>query len=362
MKVLFSPVQLGRVQLQNRIVMAPMTRARANEDGTPGKLAARYYGERASVGLVITEGTQPSDDGQGYPATPGIYTDAHVAGWREVTDAIHAHGARVFFQLMHAGRMSHPDNTPHHRQGVAPSAVAPGEQIFTLGGMKDIPVPRALSTDEIPGTIHEFRYAARRAIDAGGDGVEIHGVAYLIHQFLALSSNKRADRYGGSMESRARFAIEVAQAVVDEIGADRTGILISPGFGGMGLSHGDEGPDLYRYLVAELDKLGLAYLHVVQYGDDSLLHDVRGLWHQALILNRPERPREKFGEDIASGLADLESYGQMTLANPGFIERLKADVPLNSADRSTYFGNRPEGYAKGYTDYPVFGNRSAQRL
>lgn len=210
--------------------MAPMTRARANADGTPGKLAAEYYAQRASVGLVITEGTQPSDDGQGYPATPGIYTDAHVAGWRGVTAAIHERGARVFFQLMHAGRMSHPDNTPHHRQGVAPSAIAPGEQIFTLGGMKDIPVPRALSTREIPTTIGEYRHAARRAVEARADGVEIHGVAYLIHQFLALSANTRTDLYGGSLENRARFAIEVARAIVDEIGADRTGIRLSPGF------------------------------------------------------------------------------------------------------------------------------------
>jgi 2,4-dienoyl-CoA reductase-like NADH-dependent reductase (Old Yellow Enzyme family) len=352
MKELFTPLQLGRVFLQNRVVMAPMTRARANVDGTPGHLAAQYYGQRASVGLIITEGTQPSDDGQGYPATPGIYTDAHVAGWRKVTDAIHAQGARVFFQLMHAGRMSHPDNTLHGRQGVAPSAIAPGEQIFTLAGMKDIPVPRALATEEIPGTINEYRHAARRAIEAGADGVEIHGVAYLIHQFLALSANQRSDQYGGSLVNRARFAIEVAQAVVDEVGADRTGIRISPGFGGMGLSHGEEGPDLYRYLVGELNKLSLVYLHIVHYGDEPLLHDLRRLWHQALILNRPERPREDFGTDVASGLAELESYGQMTLANPDFIARLKTGAPLNVADRATYFGVSPDGYATGYTDYP----------
>jgi len=351
MNQLFAPTMLGGALLQNRIVMAPMTRARANIDGSPGPLAGQYYAQRASVGLIITEGTQPSDDGQGYPATPGIYTDAHVTGWREVTAAVHAHGARIFFQLMHAGRMSHPLNTPHHRQGVAPSAVAPGERIFTLSGMKDIPVPRALGLDEIPQVINEYRYAARRAVDAGGDGVEIHGIAYLIHQFLAISSNQRTDRYGGTLENRARFAIEVAQAVVEEIGADRTGIRLSPGFGGMGLNHGGEGPDLYRYLVGELDKLGLAYLHIVHYGGDALLHDLRKLWHQALILNRPDRPREDVGKDIASGLADLESYGQMTLANPDLIHRLKSDLPLNAADPSTYFGSSPQGYANGYTDY-----------
>jgi N-ethylmaleimide reductase len=184
-----SIVTLGRLQLRNRFVMAPMTRARANADGTPGRLAAEYYAQRAVVGLIITEGTQPSDDGQGYPMTPGIYTDAHVKEWRHVNEAIHARGGRVFYQLMHAGRMSHPDNTPHRRQGVAPSAIAPGEQIYTLDGMMDVPVPRALSTEEVRDTVRDHAYAARRAIESGADGVEIHGIAYLIHQFLAVSAN-----------------------------------------------------------------------------------------------------------------------------------------------------------------------------
>jgi len=353
---IFSPYTLGRVTLANRVVMAPMTRARANVDGTPGELAEEYYAQRAGVGLIVTEGTQPSDDGQGYPATPGIYTPAHIAGWRAITDRIHARGGHVFFQLMHAGRMSHPLNTPHGRQGVAPSAIAPGEQIFTLSGMKDIPVPRSLSIAEIQTTIADYRHAARSAIDAGADGVEIHGIAYLIHQFLAISANQRTDRYGGSLENRARFAIEVAEAIVDEIGADRTGIRLSPGFGGMGLSHGDEGPALYRYLVGELDRLGLAYVHIVHYGDDGILHDLRALWHQALILNRPERPRDDIGTDVASGLAELESYGQMTLANPDLIERLKANAPLTPADPASYFGTSPEGYRVGYTDYARYAS------
>lgn len=352
---IFSPVKLGAAELPNRAVMAPMTRARANVDGTPGALAAEYYAQRASVGLIVTEGTQPSDEGQGYPVTPGIYTDAHVAGWREITDAVHARGGHIFFQLMHAGRMSHPDNTPHHRQPVAPSAIAPGEQLFTLGGLKDIPVPRALSTDEVRATVGDYRHAARRAIDAGADGVEIHGIAYLVHQFLAISSNARTDRYGGSLQNRARFAIEVAEAIVAEIGADRTGIRLSPGFSGMNLVHGPERDELYRYLVGELDRLDLAYLHVVHYGDEAILHDFRRLWHQAFILNRPERNREDIGSDIASGLADMESYGQMTLANPDFVERLKTGAPLAPADPATYFGSSPEGYEKGYTDYPAMG-------
>ncbi|MBD9388592.1 alkene reductase [Agrobacterium sp. AGB01] len=359
---IYSPFTLGRVELKNRFVMAPMTRARANPDGTPGALAAEYYGQRAGVGLTITEGTQPSEDGQGYPMTPGIYTEAHVEVWRGVNDAIHSHGGYVFYQLMHAGRMSHPDNTPHHRQGVAPSAIAPGEQIYTLDGMKDIPVPRALTTEEVQATVRDYAFAAKQAIASGADGVEIHGIAYLIHQFLAISANQRTDQYGGSLENRARFAVEVAQAVVESIGSDRTGIRLSPGFGGFGLNHGDEGPDLFRYLIRELNKLGLAYLHIVHYGDDDILHDFRGIWKQAFILNRPDRPREDIGKDIASGLADLESYGAMVLANPDFVERIASQAPLNTADHSVYFGVGANGLASGYTDFPALVDNSEQTV
>ena len=350
MSKLFEPVRVGRLTLQNRLVMAPMVRSRAHPDGSPSDLVTEYYAQRASIGLIVAEATQPSDDGQGYMATLGIYTDAHVAGWKRTTDAVHARGGHVFIQLMHAGRMSHPDNTPHGRQGVAPSAIAPGAQIFTPKGLQDVPVPRALSIDEIHKTVQDFRYAASRAIEAGADGVEIHGAnAYLIRQFLARSANTRTDEYGGSIENRARFAIEVATAIAEEIGADRTAIRLSPGTTIWGIDASTEEPDLYRYLVAELDKLGLAYLHIMHQGDEALLADLRGLWRGTLILNRPGRPREKIGADLASGLADLESYGQMVLANPDFVERLKADAPMNAADPATFFG----GAARGYTDYPT---------
>jgi N-ethylmaleimide reductase len=203
----FTPVRVGRYTVPNRLVMAPMTRSRAKADGTPGELAAEYYSQRANVGLIVTEGTQPSDDGQGYLATPGIYTPAHIAGWKNVTSAVHDKGGRIFIQVMHAGRMSHPDNTPHHRQPVAPSAIAPGAQMFTATGMKDIPTPRALTTGEVRQTVADFRVAARAAIAAGADGVEIHGAnSYLVHQFIAPSANTRSDEYGGSIENRARFA------------------------------------------------------------------------------------------------------------------------------------------------------------
>lgn len=353
---MFSPATLGNLTLSNRLVMAPMTRSRAHPDGTPGELAADYYAQRAGVGLIVTEGTQPSDDGQGYMTTPGIYTEAHIAGWKKITDAIHARGAKVFFQLMHVGRVSHPDNTPHHRAALAPSAIAPGAPMFTPTGMQDIPVPREMTEDDIIRTIGEFRHAARSAIAAGADGVEIHGAnGYLVNQFMAPSANQRTDKWGGSIENRARFAIEVAKAIIAEIGADRTAIRLSPGVPSNGISDGDEGPDFYRHLVGELDRLGLAYVHVLHIGNEPLLADIRKLFHQTLIVNRPGRPRETYGTDIANGLADLEAYGQPILANPDFVERVKTGAAFNAPDGATYYG----GGAAGYTDYPVLGAKAA---
>lgn len=347
---IWQPITLGRVELPNRIVMAPMTRSRAEADGTPGPLAAEYYAQRPSVGLIVAEGTQPSEDVQGYLTTPGMHTDAHVAGWRVVTDAVHAKGGHIYIQLMHAGRLSHPDNTPHHRQSVAPSAIASGSGMFTPTGMQDAPEPSALSTEEVRQTVQDFRMAARRAIDAGADGVEIHGAnAYLIQQFFAPSANMRSDEYGGSIENRARFAIEVARAIADEIGADRTAMRLSPGTKLWGIDEGPDGPDLYRYLVAELGKLGLSYLHVMHQGDEVLLADIRKLWRQVLVLNRPDRPRAEIGSDIKAGLADMEAYGAMVLANPDFVTRLQTGADMNEPDRMTFFG----GTEKGYTDYPA---------
>lgn len=353
MTTVFDPVRLGRYKLPNRLVMAPMTRSRAQVDGTPGELAATYYAQRAGVGLIVSEGTQPSDDGQGYLTTPGIYTDAQAAGWRKVTDAVHAKGGRVFIQLMHAGRMSHPDNTPHHRQGVAPSAIAPGTVMFTTKGMQDIPVPRALTTEEVRQTVADFAFAARRAVEAGADGVEIHGAnAYLVQQFFAPSANTRSDEYGGPIANRARFAIEVATAIAKEIGVDRTAIRLSPGTTMWGIDEGVEGPDLYRHLVTELGKLGLAYVHVMHQGNEPLLADIRKLWRGSLVLNRPGRARDQVGADVATGLADLEAYGAMVLANPDFALRLKTNAPMNDADRNTFFA----GGARGYTDYPALAS------
>jgi N-ethylmaleimide reductase len=347
---LWNPIVLGNVTLPHRLAMAPMTRSRARPDGTPGDLAAEYYAQRSSLGLLITEGTQPSDDGQGYLTTPGIYTDSHVDGWRKVTSAVHAAGGTIFVQLMHVGRMSHPDNTPHHRQPVAPSAIAPGVKMFTVGGMQDIPLPRALTLDEIAKTIEEFRFAARRAVEAGADGVEIHGAnGYLIHQFLAANANTRTDMYGGSFENRARFAIEVAKAVADEIGPQRTGIRISPFVPSGGIAEGPDAGDLYRYLTVELDKLGLAYLHLMHTGDETLARDIRSRWSGTLLVLRPGRALSTLGDDVKSGLADIVPVGRWALANPDFVARVKANAPLNEADPATFYA----GGAKGYIDYPV---------
>ena len=348
---LWQPFTLGRLDLSHRLALAPMTRNRANADGTPGVLAAEYYGQRASLGLVITEGVQPSEDGQGYLNTPGIYTPDHIEGWRTVSDAVHAGGGHLFVQLMHVGRISHPDNTAHHRQPVAPSAIGAGQDMVTATGTRQTPVPRELSVQEIAATIADFRHAAASAIAAGADGVEIHAAnGYLLHQFLSPNANQRTDSYGGSVENRARFVIEVARAVAEEIGADRTGIRISPAFPLGGLDEG--GPEQvhaqYRYLVGELATLNLAYLHVHHLGDDELLRAFREVWPTAVLVVRYGRAREQISADIDAGLADIAPLGRFALANPDVVERLRTGAELNDIDPATIYG----GGAEGYTDYP----------
>ncbi|NZA25463.1 alkene reductase [Luteimonas sp. SJ-92] len=347
----WSPIEVGNLRLPHRLAMAPMTRSRAKPDGTPGELAAEYYAQRATMGLLVTEGTQPSEDGQGYLNTPGIYTDEHVAGWSKVADAVHEAGGRLFIQLMHVGRRSHPDNTAHHRQPVAPSAIAPGENMFTPQGMLPVPEPRALTTAEVRQTIADFAHGAARAIEAGADGVEIHGAnGYLVHQFLAPNANARSDEYGGSLENRARFALEVVQAVAAAIGAGKTAIRLSPGLATGGIVEGNENDDLYRHLAAEFDKIGIAYLHVLHIGNEALLADIRRAFGGVLIVNRPGRTREQVGADVETGAADIEALGTMALANPDLVARLKASAPLNPPRVPLFYAG---GGAEGYTDYPV---------
>ncbi|MDY8025551.1 alkene reductase [Paenibacillus polymyxa] len=357
MKKLWSKTNIGTMELPHRLAMAPMTRSRSQEDGTPGELTSLYYAQRASIGLIITEGAQPSDDGQGYLWSPGIYTDKHIEGWKKVTDAVHEAGGYMYIQLMHAGRMSHPDNTPHHRQPVAPSAIAPGVEMFTAKGMQDIPVPRELSEEDIQMTIADFRKAAAAAMKSGADGVEIHGAnGYLINQFIGENSNTRTDGYGGSIENRARFAIEVTKAIVEEIGANKTGFRISPGTPLGGIQDGEQGPELYRYLVTELAQLNLAYLHVMHLGNEKLLQDIRSIWTNPLLVNRAGRALEDLSVDIESGLADLVPVGVWSLANPDLVERLQKGARLNEADPTTFFGLG----SKGYTDYPTMEELESQ--
>ncbi|MCS5721691.1 alkene reductase [Herbiconiux sp. CPCC 203407] len=349
---LWQPFTLGRIELPHRLALAPMTRNRANADGTPGEHAAGYYGQRASLGLIITEGTQPSEDGQGYLNTPGIHTPEQVAGWAKVSETVHENGGHLFIQLMHVGRISHPDNTPHHHQPVAPSAISADQDMFTAEGPKKSPVPRELSVGEIRDVIGEFRHAAAAAIAAGADGVEIHAAnGYLLHQFLAPNANRRTDEYGGSIENRARFSIEVAKAVAEEIGADRTGIRISPAFPLGGLDEGDAAAvrGQYRYLVGELAKLNLVYLHVHHLGDDELLTSLREAWPTAVLVVRYGRERDGIASDIDAGLADIAPLGRFALANPDIVERLRIDAPLNDLDPETLY----TGGAHGYTDYPT---------
>jgi len=286
---LWQPIQVGKINLNHHLAMAPMTRSRSTAQGVPTDLNAEYYAQRASLALIISEGTQPSDDGQGYLFTPGIYNDDQVVGWRKVTEAVCSAGGQMFIQLMHVGRISHPANTPHSRQAVAPSAVRPNTKMVTSSGLRDIPEPRALRADEIPAVIQEFRHAAAAARRAGAEGVEIHGASgYLIHQFLSDNVNLRTDQYGGSIERRIRFAVQVASAVADEIGADRTGIRISPGNTFNDVAENDV-HSVYGALIRELSRLGLAYLHVAHMGDEVLLGNIRRIWPCVLVLNRGGR-------------------------------------------------------------------------
>ncbi|MBP2334979.1 N-ethylmaleimide reductase [Saccharothrix coeruleofusca] len=345
---LWTPVKVGDISLEHRLAMAPMTRDRATPEGVPTELNALYYAQRASMGLLITEGTQPSADGQGYLLTPGIHTEEQVAGWRRVTDAVHHAGGHVVIQLMHAGRIAHPANTPHGRQPVAPSAVRPAGVMFTFQGAQEMPEPRELSTDEVSATVEDFRAAAAKAIEAGADGVEIHGAnGYLVHQFLASNTNRRTDRYGGSIANRIRFAVEVVEAVADEIGANRTGIRLSPGNPYNDIAE-DDTRELYSALVRALAPVNPAYLHVVHGDDAELVRELRELWPTAFLLNRPGADIDTRVRDISSGLADVVTVGVQALANPDLVERLRTGAPLNAPDPASFYG----GDEHGYTDYP----------
>lgn len=349
----FDPVTIGGGLLPNRIALAPMTRSRAAEGGIATGLVAEYYAQRASAGLIISEGIQPSAVGQGYPFTPGLHTAEQVAAWRGVTDAVHAAGGRIFAQLMHSGRIGHPSLLPDGLVPVAPSAVAAEGQVFTAEGLKDFVTPHELTGAEVRATLADFAEAARGAVEAGFDGVELHGAnGYLIHQFLAPGSNLRTDEWGGSTENRIRFAVEAVKAVAAAIGADRTALRISPGNPYNGISEPDPQP-AYEALVKEIDGLGLAYLHVLEHGPEAreTTLALRKQFSGPLVLNpATEGPTDHRALALVEdGTADLLAFGALFLANPDLPARLRTEGPYNTPDPATFFG----GDARGYTDYPV---------
>lgn len=351
---LLTPAPLGPYTLRNRVVMAPMTRSRAGEGLVPTETMATYYRQRASAGLIITEATQVSPQGVGYPSTPGIHTDEQVKGWKRVTAAVHEQGGRIYLQLWHVGRISHPSLQPGGTLPVAPSAIAPLGAVFTFEGPKDFVTPRALELDEIPGVVRQFEEGARRALEAGFDGVEIHGAnGYLVDQFLRDGANQRTDVYGGPVENRARFLLEVTEAVVKVWGADRAGVRLSP-LGDFN-SMSDSDPEAtFGYAAEQLGKLGIGYLHAVigAYPAESREHRMAQLLREkfkgTLMINGGFS--QETGEAaVTSGLADFVSFGTLFLANPDLPERFAENVPLNEPDRATFYG----GDHRGYIDYPM---------
>lgn len=358
MSDLFSSYDLGPLTLSNRIVMAPLTRNRAAPGLLPSEHAAEYYAQRASAGLIITEATQVSVQAQGYQDTPGLYTPEQIAGWRTVTDAVHAKGGRIFVQLWHVGRVSHVDL--HGGEApVAPSAICAEAKTFVNNGFADVSEPRALELDELPGIVESFRQAAANAMEAGFDGVEVHGAnGYLLDEFLRETANVRTDAYGGSIENRARLLLEVTAAVAGEIGADRTGVRLSPVSPASGIVPADDEQPQFDHVAERLGAMKIAYLHVVE-GATGGPRDARPFDYGAL--------RRKFGgtflanngfdralaeEQLAAGNADLFAFGRGFIANPDFVERLESGADLNQLDPSTLYG----GGAKGYTDYPTLAD------
>jgi 2,4-dienoyl-CoA reductase-like NADH-dependent reductase (Old Yellow Enzyme family) len=354
--MLFSPLSLGELELPNRLVMAPLTRLRSGREGVPGPLVAEHYRQRATLGLIVSEGTYPSPAGRSYPGQPGIVTPEQIAGWKNVTDAVHAEGGRIFAQIMHGGRVSHEDITGGHRI-VAPSAIAVEGETRTYTGKQAYPVPHELSTDELPVVLQEIVTASRNAIEAGFDGVELHSAnGYLLHEFLAPNANVRTDSYGGSPENRARFVIETVNAVVEALGANRVGIRISPEHNVQGIDENDAADvrATYEVLVNSIAPLNLAYLSILHHDPSGeLVQDLRAHFNGTFLVNTGfglVTTREEAAALVADGHADAVVVGRPAIANPDLARRWRDGLPLNEPDQATFYG---EG-AKGYTDYPVY--------
>lgn len=351
---LTQPFTLGKLHLRNRVVMAPLTRNRAAEGNVPGPLAPLYYRQRASVGLIISEATQISPLGQGYLATPGIHDPAQIAGWRAVTDAVHAEGGTFFMQLWHVGRISHSSLLPNGASPVAPSAIRAESKTFTREGFVDVSTPRALETHELPGIVADYATAARNAIAAGCDGVEVHAAnGYLLDQFLRDRTNQRTDAYGGSIENRTRLLREVVRAVSDAIGAHRVGVRFSPVSNFNDIADSDP-QALFEHAVAAMDAIGIAYVHVIEGqtgGDRNTPFDyaaLRARFRGAFMLNNGY-DAEQADAAVRDGRADLIAIGRPLIANPDYLARIQTGAALNPLDASTLYG----GNAHGYTDYPT---------
>jgi N-ethylmaleimide reductase len=359
---LFQPVRLENLELANRIVMAPLTRARAGAGDVPGKLNAEYYAQRATAGLIVSEATNITQQGKGYAFTPGIWSAEQVAGWRLVTSAVHANGGKIFLQLWHVGRISHPSLQPGGALPVAPSAIQPQGQAFTETGLQPFVTPRALETDEIAGIVEDYRRATRNALEAGFDGVEIHAAnGYLIDQFLRDGTNRRTDRYGGSIENRTRLLAEVAAAVTEVAGGARTGIRFSPLSPVNDISDSNPEP-LFRAAVDVINRYGLAYMHLVEgatRGPREVpggfdLQILRRAFHGLYMANNG------YDGELAlkarrENLADLIAFGRPFISNPDLVERLRRGAPLADPDQATFYG----GDAHGYTDYPALETAEA---
>jgi len=356
---LFAPATLGPLPLRNHLVMAPMTRSRAGLGATPNALMAEYYGQRATAGLIVTEGTSPSPNGTGYPRIPGLWSKDQVAGWKLVTDAVHAGGGRIVVQLMHTGRVGHPLNLPAGAEVLAPSAVAaPGQMYTDAQGMQPHPVPRAMTDAEVRAAIEEHVTASRNAVAAGFDGVELHGAnGYLMEQFISPDTNRRSDAWGGSIEKRLAFVLEVARQVAAAIGGARVGIRLSPYGVNAGMVAYPEIDETYQKLVPALAATGIQYVHLVDHSamgappvPAALKLALRKAWPRTFIL-AGGFDRDGAEAALKEGRADLVAFGRPLLANPDLVERLRRGLPLNPPDFASFYTPGP----KGYTDYPRAG-------
>src|ERR1700722_20075974 len=358
---LLEPYKLGPITLSNRLVMAPLTRNRAVEGRVPSPLAVEYYGQRASAGLLITEASQVSQQGQGYQDTPGIYSKEQVAGWRKVTDRVHERGGHIFLQAWHVGRISHTSLQPNGGAPVAPSAIRANGKTFVGGTFADVSEPRALALEEIPGIIESFKRATANVLEAGFDGIEVHAAnGYLLDQFARDGTNKRTDAYGGSIENRAKLTLEISKAVAAEAGPERTRIRISPVTPANDISDSDP-QALFDYIVDHLNALKLVYIHVIE-GATAGARDIAPFDYRALRNRFKGAYIANNGYDfklankaLSANEADLIAFGKLFISNPDLVERFKRGAPLNTPDRDTFYG----GGAKGYTDYPALQSAAA---